>query len=98
MIGSRIENPAVGGIDCKIGETGVRINEFDVGPALSAVAGLVDSALLVWAEQVPQYRDVDSVVVFWIDDDSGYGLSFFQTHIREGFAAVRRFVDSVAPG
>ena len=46
----------------------------------------------------PSSGDVHDVVVLRVDDDARDGLGLFQPDVREGLAAVGRFVDAVAEG
>ena len=83
-------------IDDQVDESGVLIDELDIGPGLAAVGGLVQAAFLIRAEKVADRGDVYDVRIFRIDDDAADALRFLQADVGECFAAVGRFVDSAA--
>ena len=64
-----------GSID-DVGEAGVVVDELGVRPGLAAVGRLVEAALRVRSEQVPDRRDVDDVRVLRVDDDARDASAF----------------------
>ena len=53
-----------------IGEAGVVVDELRIRPGLAAVGRLVEAALAVRPEQVPERGDVDDVRILRVDDDA----------------------------
>src|SRR5207253_6488557 len=80
----------------KIGKACVFVDELDVVPGLAAVGGFVDSTFLIRSEQVSEHRHVNYVRILRIDDDAGDRLRILEAHLREGLAAIGRFIDAVA--
>ena len=84
------------GIHDDVGEAGVVVDELGVRPGLAAVGRLVEPALRVRSEQMPDRRDVDDVRVLRVDDDAADALGFLQPDVHELLAAVGGLVDAGA--
>src|ERR1700730_9113131 len=67
-------------------------------PALAAIAGAEDPALLVRAERVPECGDERDIRVSRINDDGADVPRVAQTEVLPGLAGIERLVDSVAIG
>ena len=67
-------------------------------PALAAVGGLVEAALVVRAPQASEGRHVDRVRIVGVDGDLGDLERLLEARVVPGQAAVRGAVDPVAEG
>ena len=68
-----------------VGEAGFVVDELGVRPGLAAVAGLVEAALGVRSEQMPDRRDVGDVRILRVHDDPSDALCFLQPDVRKVF-------------
>src|SRR6185369_12853143 len=67
-----------------------------LAPALAAVAGLVDAALVTVAPELARHADVHRAGARRIHQDLHDPLRFGQPHVGPGIAAVGGLVDPVA--
>src|SRR5260370_18262488 len=78
-----------------MGNARIFVNELNVVPRLPAVSGFVTPPRFVGTKQVTENRHVNYIGILRIDDNACYGLRILQAHLREGLAAVGRFIDAV---
>ena len=96
LVRRREQGVGVGRVHHDVDEAGVVVDELRVGPGLAAVAGLVEAALRVGPEEVPDRGDVDDVGILGMDDHAADRLGFLQPDILEGLAGVGGLVDAGA--
>src|SRR5205807_1251799 len=68
----------------------------DQRPGLAAVARAIDAAVAAVAPQFAGRAGIDDLGILRMHDDARDPLRFRQSHVGPGFAAVGRFVDTVA--
>src|SRR5260370_6014327 len=78
-----------------MGNARIFVNELNVVPRLTAVSCFVNPPRFVGTKQVTENRHVNYVGILRIDDDARDGLRILEAHLREGLAAVGRFIDAV---
>ena len=94
----REEVARVDRVERDVGAAGVLVHEEDALPALAAVRGAVDAALLLRAVGMPQRADVDDVGIGRMDGEPGNAARLLQPHERPGPAGVGRLVDALPDG
>src|SRR5262249_17673758 len=90
------QDVGVGRVHGDVDDAGPLVDVEDLPPALAAVGGLVEAALLAGAVEPAQRPDVDDVRVGRVDDDTADLEALFQAHVLPGLAAVGGLVDAVA--
>ena len=93
---ARVDDVRVGGVDVHVRATGEVVPVEDPLPALAAVNGLEEAALLVRAPLAAQRARVDDVGVAGIDDEARDLLAVGKAHVRPVLTGVDRFVHAVA--
>ena len=96
LVARGVNDIRVDRIEDEVGEARVVVDELDVVPGLAAVGRLVDPALGIGSEQMPEHRRVHRVWILRVDDDARDRLTVLEAEMGEGLAAVGCLVDAVA--
>ncbi len=82
------ENVGMIGVHHDVGGTGILVDEQNAAPRFAAVAGPVDTALLLWAIAVTERSGQNYIRVARIDDDAANAPRLFKAHARPGFTGI----------
>lgn len=82
----------------EVNRAGAFVMEKYLRPRLPAIAGAVDAALRVWAEAMPEGRDVDSFRVSGMHNDAGDIVRRFKAAVPPCLAAILSHIHTVATG
>ncbi len=97
LIGRRVENARIRGIHRHIHHAGIFIDIQNAVPGFAAVGCFVEPAFFVCAPEAPHRCHVNGVRIRWVRDNPADVMRIVQTHVRPGFTAIGRFINSVAP-
>ena len=92
----RVDNIGISRIDGDVHKTRAVTDELGHRPRVAAIDGLVQSAFLVGRPRRAQCRNVEDVLVPWIDSDATDVLRLLQPHHRPRVATVSGLVDAGA--
>ncbi len=81
-----------------LNRAGIFINVQYILPALAAIAGAIDAALLIWAVGMPQPSHENFIRVGRMHNESPDLLHIAQAYMLPVFAAVGRFENAIAHG
>jgi hypothetical protein len=96
LIRRAVQDVRVDRVHDDVGEARVLVDELRERPVGAAVRRLVEAALLVRSEQVPDRGDVEDIRVLRMDDDARDALCLLQPHLLPRLAGVGGLVDAGA--
>jgi len=98
LVGRRVQDLGIHGIDRHVREARVRVDVLRLLPVLPAVGGLVEAAFRIGPEQVAVGRHVDHIRIGRVHHDARNRLRIVQAQVVPVLASVRSAPDAVADG